>query len=130
MSNYLKLKHKALHILEETKEGEYITEPEQLAAHFSDELSFVDFIQFIYNKKIAEILNRHKAEMKANLRTRWFQSRNFKANETLYKLLANQEELQRLKGESEQSSSSGSDPLLDVLDPQSIWNKDESDKVQ
>lgn len=68
--------------------------------------------------------------MKANLRTRWFLSRQFKANETLYKLLANSDELQRLKGDSNNVEQSGSDPLLEAINPQTVWNDNESDPVQ
>lgn len=130
MSYYTKLRQECYKLLKNTKDGEYITEPEQLAAFFSDEISFLEFIQCVYNKRIATMLEVNKTMMKANLRTRWFLSRQFKANETLYKLLANSDELQRLKGDSQNTEQSGSDPLLEALHPQQIWNKDESDPVQ
>lgn len=130
MSYYTKLRQKCYKLLSKTKEGEYITEPAQLAAYFSDELSLLEFIQCVYNKKIATMLDLNKTMMKANLRTRWFLSRQFKANETLYKLLANSDELQRLKGDSNNVEQSGSDPLLEAINPQTVWNNNESDPVQ
>lgn|GEM_PF-5578416 len=130
MSYYTKLRQKCYKLLRNTKEGEYITEPEQLAAYFSDELSLLEFIQCVYNKKIKDLLELNKTMMKANLRTRWFLSRQFKANETLYKLLANSDELQRLKGDSNNVEQSGSDPLLEAINPQTVWNDNESDPVQ
>jgi len=130
LSYYTKLRQKCYKLLRNTKEGEYITEPEQLAAYFSDELSLLEFIQCVYNKKIKDLLELNKTMMKANLRTRWFLSRQFKANETLYKLLANSDELQRLKGDSNNVEQSGSDPLLEAINPQTVWNDNESDPVQ
>ena len=130
MSQYSKIRHKCYELLTSTKEGEYITEPVQLAAYFFDEVSFLEFIQRVYNKRIAELLEVNKTNMKANLRTRWFLSRQFKANETLYKLLANSEELQRLKGDSNNVEQSGSDPLLEAINPKQVWKDDESDPVQ
>ena len=130
MSYYTKLRQKCYKLLRNTKEGEYITEPEQLAAYFSDELSLLEFIQCVYNKRIKDLLELNKTMMKANLRTRWFLSRQFKANETLYKLLANSDELQRLKGDSNNVEQSGSDPLLEAINPQTVWNDNESDPVQ
>lgn len=130
MSNYFKIRQKCYNLLTHTKDGEFITEPEQLAAYFSDEISFLEFVQNVYNKRIATLLEVNKTQMKANLRTRWFLSRQFKANETLYKLLANSDELQRLKGDSNNVEQSGSDPLLEAINPKQIWNDNESDKVQ
>lgn len=124
MSSYAKIRHKAMLLLENTKQGEYITEPDQLASYF-EELSFAEFMKFVYNKRIAHALQRNKASMKANLRTRWFMSRTVKAQEILYRLLATQDELSRLRGETQAVESSGSDPLLEVLKPQEIWS-DES----
>lgn len=129
MTKYAKLRRKAILLLENTKDGEYITEPDQLAAYFED-VSFVEFIQNIYNKRIANMLQRNKSLMKANLRTRWFLSNKIKAHEILYKLLATQDELSRIKGESQSVETSGSDPLLEALKPQEIWSNDESDSVQ
>lgn len=130
MSNYFKIRQQCYHLLTKTKEGEYITEPEQLASYFFEDVSFIDFIQNVYNKKIASLLEINKINMKSNLRTRWFLSRQFKANETLYKLLANSDELQRLKGDGNNVEQSGSDPLLEAINPQKVWNQDESDPVQ
>ena len=130
MSKYFQIRKQCYDLLTKTKDGEYITEPEQLAAYFFDDITFLDFIQNVYNKKIASLLEYNKISMKANLRTRWFLSRQFKANETLYKLLANSDELQRLKGDGNTTEQSGSDPLLEAINPQRIWNKDESDPVQ
>lgn len=130
MSQYFKIRQQCISLLKNTKDGEFITEPEQLAAFFSEEVSFLEFIQYIYNKQIASLLELNKVNMKANLRTRWFLSRQFKANETLYKLLANSDELQRLKGDNNNTEQSGSDPLLEAVNPQKVWNKDESDPVQ
>ena len=130
MSKYFKIRQQCLKLLQNTKDGEYITEPEQLAAYFHEDITFIDFIQNVYNKQIASLLEINKVNMKANLRTRWFLSRQFKANETLYKLLANSDELQRLKGDNNNNEQSGSDPLLEAINPQKVWNKDESDPVQ
>lgn len=130
MSRYFQIRQQCYNLLTKTKEGEFITEPEQLAAFFHDEITFLDFIQKVYNKKIASLLEFNRISMKANLRTRWFLSRQFKANETLYKLLANSDELQRLKGDGNTVEQSGSDPLLEAINPQKVWNKDESDPVQ
>lgn len=129
MTKYAKLRRKAILLLENTKQGEYITEPDQLAAYFED-ISFNEFIQNVYNKRIAHMLQRNKSLMKANLRTRWFLSNKIKAHEILYKLLATQDELSRIKGESQAIETSGSDPLLEALKPQEIWSNDESDSVQ
>ncbi len=130
MSKYFKIRQECYNLLSKNKDGEYITEPEQLAAYFHEDISFIDFIQNVYNKKIASLLEVNKITMKANLRTRWFLSRQFKANETLYKLLANSDELQRLKGDDNHIDQSGSDPLLEAINPQEIWNDNESDQVQ
>lgn len=129
MSKYAKIKVQCLTLLNNTKEGLYITEPEQLASYF-DDITFPEFIQNVYNKRIAHFLQRNKANMKADLRTRWFLSNKIKAQETLYRLLANTDELTRLKGESQTIEGSGSDPLLEVLKPQEVWDNDESDPVQ
>lgn len=129
MTKYAKLRRKAILLLENTKPGEYITEPDQLAAYFED-ISFSEFIQNVYNKRIAHMLQRNKSLMKANLRTRWFLSNKIKAHEILYKLLATQDELSRIKGESQSVETSDSDPLLEALKPQEIWSNDESDSVQ
>lgn len=129
MSKYAKIKRQCITLLENTKDGLYITEPDQLASYF-EELSFAEFIQFVYNKRIAQALQRNKASMKADLRTRWFLSNKIKAQETLYRLLANQDELSRLRGESQATEGSGSDPLLEVLKPQEVWGDNESDPVQ
>lgn len=126
-TKYALLRHKALLLLENTKYGEYITEPDQLASFF-DEISLEEFIKRVYNKRIAQALQRNKASMKANLRTRWYLSNKIKAHELLYKLLATQDELSRLKGESQAIESSGSDPLLEALNPQEIWS-DEADSI-
>ena len=129
MTRYAKIRRKAILLLENTKQGEYITEPDQLAAYFED-LSLNEFIQNVYNKRIAHMLQRNKSAMKANLRTRWFLSNKIKAHEILYKLLATQDELSRLRGESQVVDASGSDPLLEAIKPQEIWSNDESDPVQ
>lgn len=121
MSKYAKIRHEAMLLLNNTKQGELITEPDQLAAHF--ELPLIEFIQKVYNKRIADCLQKNKANMKANLRTRWYCSGIMKAQENLYKLLASSDELQRLKGEGQVMETTGSDPLLEALNPQKIWSK-------
>lgn len=127
MSKYCKIRHQALLLLEQTPKGELITEPDELASYL--DISFPEFIQKVYNKRIANALQKNKALMKANIRQRWFSSNRTNALETLYKLLANSEELSRLKGESNTENSSGSDPLLEALNPTEIWN-DEISSVQ
>lgn len=127
MSKYCKIRHQALLLLEETRTGDLITEPDELASYL--DISFPEFVQKVYNKRIANILQKNKAMMKANIRRRWFSSNRTNALETLYKLLANSEELSRLKGESNTENSSGSDPLLEALSPTEIWN-DEVSSVQ
>lgn len=126
MSKYCKMRHQAMLLLD-TPKGELITEPDELASYL--DISFSEFIQKVYNKRIATALERNKALMKADLRRRWFAGSKIKAHELLYKLLANSEELSRLKGEGNTDSSSGSDPLLEVIHPLEVWD-DESDPVQ
>ena len=122
MSTYQKIRHQAILLLE-SSEGEYIAEPDHLASYFSDEVSFQSFMQYIYNKRISNLLLKNKSLMKANLRKRWFITNKTKANELLYKLLANQDELTRLKGETQENNTSGSDPLLDAINPRNIWEE-------
>ena len=110
-------------LLENTKQGEIITEPDELASYFGDEISFSLFINKVYNKRIAEALRRNKAMMKHNIKSRWFTSNKTKALENVYKLLATSDELNRLKGESNTDLSSGSDPLLEALNPREIWSE-------
>lgn len=122
MTKYAKIRVEAIRLLENTSKGELITEPDELAAHFN-QLSLIDFIQHVYNKKIADLLHRNKVMMKNNIKSRWFTSNKTKALENLYKLLANADELNRLKGESNSDQSSGSDPLLEALNPREIWDE-------
>lgn len=122
MTQYAIIRRKALLLLNDTKYGDLITEPDELASYFT-EITFIEFIQKVYSKRIAEALQRNKSVMKANLRRRWFNSNKIKAQENLYKLLATTDELQRLKGEGQVIESSGSDPLLEALNPQEIWSE-------
>lgn len=122
MSKYLKIRHQAIELLENTSEGIYITEPDQLASYFSEDISFQSFMQYVYTKRIQDVLYKHKAQLKADLRKRWFMSNKTVSHELLYKLLANQDELFRLKGESSEAVTQGHDPLLDVLKPNDVWN--------
>lgn len=122
MTKYAKIRLQAIQILENTKSGELITEPDELAACFEN-ISFLDFIQNVYNKRIANLLHRNKVMMKQNIKTRWFSSNKTKALENVFKLLANADELNRLNGESNAEQSSGSDPLLDAINPKEIWDE-------
>lgn len=122
MTKYAKMRVQAIQLLENTSKGDLITEPDELAAYFS-EISLLDFIQHVYNKRIANLLHRNKVMMKANIKTRWFTSNKTKALENVYKLLANADELNRLKGEGNADQSSGSDPLLEAINPKEIWNE-------
>ena len=122
MTKYAVIRHQAMLLLNNTKQGDYITEPDQLASCFED-ISLQEFINKVYNKRMADALRRNKAAMKANLRTRWFLSNKVKAQENLYKLLATADELQRLKGEGQTVETSGTDPLLEALNPQEIWSE-------
>lgn len=122
MTKYAVIRHQAMLLLNNTKQGDYITEPDQLASYFED-ISLQEFINKVYNRRMADALRRNKAAMKANLRTRWFLSNKVKAQENLYKLLATADELQRLKGEGQTVETSGTDPLLEALNPQEIWSK-------
>lgn len=122
MTKYAKIRLQAIQILENTKSGELITEPDELAACF-DDISFLDFIQNVYNKRIANLLHRNKVMMKHNIKTRWFSSNKTKAMENVFKLLANSDELNRLNGESNAEQSSGSDPLLEAINPKEIWDE-------
>lgn len=121
MTKYYRMRRQALLLLENTKEGELITEPDQLASYF-DDISFSDFISHVYNRRIANVLAKNKAIMKANIRKRWYLSPRGKSQETLYRLLASQDELSRLRGESQAIETTGSDPLLEAIKPQDIWN--------
>lgn len=120
MTKYARIRLQAKKLLESTPQGESITEPDELAAYF-DEISLLDFVNHVYNKKIADLLHRNKVMMKHNIKTRWFTSNKTKAMENVYKLLANADELNRLKGEGNAETSSGSDPLLEALNPREIW---------
>ena len=122
MTKYAKIRLQAIQILEHTKEGELITEPDELAAFF-DDITFLDFIQNVYNKRMANLLHRNKVMMKNNIKTRWFSSNKIKALENVYKLLANADELNRLKGEGNAEQLSGSDPLLEAINPKEIWDE-------
>lgn len=122
MTKYAKIRLQAIQILENTKSGELITEPDELAACFED-ISFLDFIQNVYNKRIANLLHRNKVMMKQNIKTRWFSSNKTKALENVFKLLANADELTRLNGESNAEQSSGFDPLLEAINPKEIWDE-------
>lgn len=123
MTLYSKIRHQAMLLLENTKQGEIITEPDELASYFGDEVSLNIFLNKVYNKRIAEALRRNKAMMKHNIKSRWFSSNKTKALENVYKLLATSDELSRLKGESNTEISSGSDPLLEALNPREIWSE-------
>lgn len=123
MASYQKIRHKAMLLLENTKQGELITEPDELASFFSEEISLQSFLVHVYNKNIAEALRRNKAMIKHNIKSRWFISNKTKALENVYKLLATSDELNRLKGEGNQETSSGSDPLLEALNPREIWSE-------
>lgn len=123
MASYQKIRHKAMLLLENTKQGELITEPDELASFFSEEISLQSFLVHVYNKNIAEALRRNKAMIKHNIKSRWFISNKTKALENVYKLLATSDELNRLKGEGNQEASSGSDPLLEALNPREIWSE-------
>lgn len=122
MTKYAKIRLQAIQILENTSSGDLITEPDELAACF-DDISLIDFIQHVYNKRIANLLHRNKVMMKHNIKTRWFSSNKTKALENVFKLLANADELNRLNGESNAEQSSGSDPLLEALNPKEIWDE-------
>lgn len=124
MSKYQLIRHQAIDLLTNTKEGDYITEPDQLASYFED-VSFEEFLQKVYNKRIANYLQRNKARLKANLRQRWFMSNKGKVQETLYRLLANSDELLRLQGETKPIQSSGSDPLINAINPLKVWDDTE-----
>lgn len=128
MSIYSQIRHKAVLLLQ-SKQGCYITEVYELASHFSDEISLQQFIQRVYNKRIADLLWENRTQLKSDLRKRWFASRQVKANELVYRLWADKEELARLDGKVNETQESGEDPLLKVLNPQDIWS-DESDPVQ
>lgn len=120
MSKYSIIRQKAYALLK-SKTGELITEPDELSIHL--EVPFPDFIKYVYNKRIANLLHDNKSAIKADLRKRWFYSNKAKLQENLYKLMASQDELQRLKGDGQILEESGSDPLLSAIDPQRVWNE-------
>lgn len=121
MSKYFKIRKQAIQLLQETRDGDLITDPDELAAHF--DLTLLDFVQHVYTKKIADLLEKNKALMKASIRKRWFISNRTQAMENVYKLLATSDELHRLKGEGNEANSFGSDPLIEALNPKEIWNE-------
>lgn len=114
----LDLQRKVLKFLE-TAKGEKITTLEELAAYFN--INFVDFMNKVACREIVDYLEKNKAVLKAKLRRKWMSSQNATLNLSVYKLMANGEELLRLSGEVTNKGIQKKDPLLEVLQADKIW---------
>ena len=113
------LKEKVIKFLE-TEEGEKVTTVDELSAYFN--LSMTDFLLRCTDKQVMDLLEKNKAVLRAQMRRVWMFSKNATLNLSAYKLMAPQEELSRLNGETSEKTLKKKDPLLEVLDAEKVWN--------
>lgn len=101
-----------------SKEGEKITSIEELASYY--EIPPMDFVGVI-DRRVYDAIERNKVVLKSKMKRTWMFSKNGNLSLSAYKLIATQDELSRLNGNSNEESKSKKDPLLEVLKPKEIW---------
>lgn len=115
-----RLLNKVLKYLD-SPEGEKVTKIDHLAAIFNLPVDL--FMGKCNDRRVLDKLKIHSAIIKAKMRDTWQFGRNATLNLSAYKLLADSEEIERLNGESANKTLDKKDPLLEVLQPERIWNE-------
>lgn len=115
-----KLRCQILKFLATTK-GEQITTLAGLAGHFG--MTLTEMLTRVHvAPEIHNLVEINKANLKEKMRKVWRNGNKPNLQLSAYRLMADEDELIRLSGDSPQSHQlERKDPLLEVLNPKEIW---------
>lgn len=103
-----------------TSRGERFTSLLGLAAHFN--LTGAQFLEKAADKRIMDKLEINRAALKQKMNSNWIHSDKPQLQINAYRLMADNDELIRLSGDSPKTHElEKKDPLLEILQVDKIW---------